>query len=332
MPRLTCITTTYNDGAAIETSLRAILAQRFSDFEFLIVDDGSTDGTPDRLAQLDDPRVRIITQANDGLSAARNTGLAQARGDYVCFLDADDSRPAWAFGAIAETIARDAPDLVLCRGVLSGLRDELSPFYDHERFDRLAALCPGGCAERGRPSAALAWPMAQGIEPQSANKAVRRDLIEAAGLRFPDTHFFEDMYFHTLALAAAGRVSFVHAPCFTYFRRYRRPQITATASDLRFDSIAVMKLTMERFARLPDMHDPLHRAAVLAACLRIVDWCGTTIGHAHRPAFADMRRAVLRMADPLWLHVPPDLDNPLASVGIDAGALRRTLEEPPHGA
>lgn len=328
MTKLTCITTTYNDGPILLTSVHSILAQSFGDFEYIIVDDGSVDDTPAVLAGLDDPRIRIIRQANDGLSGARNKALEQARGDYVCFLDADDSRPNWAFAAIAEVIARDTPDLILCRGVLSEIRGDLGPFYDSRLFDQISDLCPTGLASPASPEAATLWPLAQRLEPQSANKVVRRDLLLRTGIGFPNTHFFEDIYFHTQVLAAAQRVSFLPGPAFCYFRRYLRPQITATAGDLRFDSIAVAKLTLESFARRPQFHLPAHRAAVLASCLRIMEWCGNSIAHPYRHGFGQMARAMLRLIDPLYLHLPDTLP---AEAG-DMTALRRYLEGLTHAA
>ncbi len=319
MPKLTCITTTYNDGPAVMTSVRSVLAQSFTDFEYIIVDDGSRDDTAALLAGLDDPRIRILRQANDGLSGARNKALEQARGDYVCFLDADDSRPAWAFQSIAAVIDRDDPDLILCQGVLSELRDDLMPFYDSGRFQQIAALCPSGSVTRDDPAAATIWPLAQGIEPQSANKVLRRAMLTRSGIAFPNTHFFEDIYFHTNVLAATWRLSFLDFPCFTYFRRYLRPQITATAGDLRFDILAVTKLTLESFARRPAFHEQAYRAAVLASCFRIVEWCGASISHAHRPAFRQTVEGLLRLIDPLYLHLPPGPEAELAP-------LRRYLE------
>ena len=329
MPKLSCITTTFNDGPAVLTGLRSLLAQSFRDFELIVVDDGSTDDTPEILAALTDPRLRVIRQANDGLSGARNKALEQVRGEYVCFLDADDCRPAWALAAIAAAIGRHDPDVVLCRGVLSERRDELQPFYDTARFEAIAALCPGGGIARAEPAAAEVWPLAQLLEPQSANKAVRTEFLRRTGIGFPNTHFFEDIFFHTHVLAAAERLAFVHTPCFTYFRRYARPQITATASDTRFDSIAVMRMTLQTFADTLAFHDPAYRASVLAACLKIADWCGNTVSHHHRYHFQKMIQAALRMVDPLWLHLPDPLPPHLQPF---APLLQRHVEEARHAA
>lgn len=307
MPRLTCITTTFNEGPALLVSVRSILAQSFTDFQYIIVDDGSQDETLSILQGLDDPRILVIRQANDGLSGARNKGLEQATGDYVCFLDADDCRPNWAFAAIAEVLDRDRPDLLLCPGILQELRGEIGFFYDRRVFDAIATILPTGTVQRNDPDFARIRHLAQHIEPQSANKVVRRAFLKQTGIGFPNTHFFEDIFFHTGTITAADRISFLDTPVFSYFRRYLRPQITATAGDLRFDSIAVTKLTLEAFARRVEFHDPAHRAAVLSSCLKIVEWCGTTVSHHHRHAFRHAAQAMLSLIDPLYLHLPDSI-------------------------
>ena len=307
MPKLTCITTTYNDGTAALTAIRSVLTQSFQDFQYIVVDDGSTDDTLAILHGIADPRLQVLRQANDGLSSARNRALQHAKGDYVCFLDSDDVRPNWSFATLAAIIDKGQPDVILCRGVLSEVRGDLSGFYDDGVFFQLESNCPEGRIARSDPDFARLRPLMQRVEPQSANKAIRTAFLRATGLQFPNGHYFEDIFFHTGLLSAANSVAFAFSPCFTYFRRYIRQQITATSGDLRFDAIAVSKLTLESFARSLEFHDAATRTAVLMSCLRIVSWCESAIGHQHRPAFQQTVRAVLAGIDPLYLNIPAAL-------------------------
>ncbi|UBF29192.1 glycosyltransferase family 2 protein [Kovacikia minuta CCNUW1] len=90
MPKVSVIIPAYNSMKYLPQTLESVLQQDFTDFEVLIVNDGSSDQIEQWAAQLVDPRVRLISQENQGVSAARNAGIAQAKGEYVAFLDADD--------------------------------------------------------------------------------------------------------------------------------------------------------------------------------------------------------------------------------------------------
>lgn len=89
MPEVSIVLPTYNRVDVIGRAVSSILRQSFEDWELIVVDDGSTDGTCARLEGLD-PRIRCIGQANLGVYVARNTGVQAARGRYVTFMDSDD--------------------------------------------------------------------------------------------------------------------------------------------------------------------------------------------------------------------------------------------------
>lgn len=89
MPRVSVVIPSYNCAAYLPEAVQSVLGQTFRDFEILVVDDGSTDETPE-LAAAFGRAVRYIRQANRGLSAARNTGIDRSTGQYISVLDADD--------------------------------------------------------------------------------------------------------------------------------------------------------------------------------------------------------------------------------------------------
>lgn len=92
----------YNNATTVIRAIQSVLNQTVSDFELIVVDDGSTDGGGEVVEQADDSRTRLIVQANQGVSAARNCGIEEARGEWVAFLDADDE---WKPGFLATCIS-----------------------------------------------------------------------------------------------------------------------------------------------------------------------------------------------------------------------------------
>lgn len=96
---------TYNRLALLRRTIESVLSQRFADYEVIVVDDGSTDGTTAYLKSLGG-RVRVLEQANRGPGAARNLGVKSASGTYIAFLDSDDVWFPWSLETYASLIAQ----------------------------------------------------------------------------------------------------------------------------------------------------------------------------------------------------------------------------------
>ena len=89
-PNFSVVVAAYNAARTLPATIRSVLAQTRSDFELIVVDDGSTDGTADAARDAQDERVLYVPQQNLGPAAARNAGIAKATGTLVSFLDSDD--------------------------------------------------------------------------------------------------------------------------------------------------------------------------------------------------------------------------------------------------
>lgn len=104
-PFFSVIIPTYNRFEWVRAALESVLAQEFSDYEIVVIDDGSTDGTFERL-QGYGARIKLLRQANAGPAAARNRGLSEARGQYVAFLDSDDLWFPWSLRLYHELLQK----------------------------------------------------------------------------------------------------------------------------------------------------------------------------------------------------------------------------------
>ncbi|MEM9571309.1 MAG: glycosyltransferase family 2 protein [Pseudomonadota bacterium] len=89
-PTVSVIMPVYNTAKYVQASVESVLVQSFKNFELLIIDDAGSDNSIELCRTYDDPRIRIISQANRGLAGARNTGIRNAKGQFIALLDSDD--------------------------------------------------------------------------------------------------------------------------------------------------------------------------------------------------------------------------------------------------
>jgi glycosyltransferase involved in cell wall biosynthesis len=194
MPEVSIVLPTFNRVDVIGRAVSSVLKQSFSDWELIVVDDGSTDGTRARLDGLD-PRIRYIEQSNQGVYAARNTGLKAAHGRFITFLDSDDE---WLphFLALTTAFLRAHPDR---HWVTTEFVEDLgdgSPPILHDRHDIGVLYCGFARAIRSR---ALLLPT--GVKDDYLRVYERkrivgdwgRDVVESIGL--PDAMLYQGKLF-----------------------------------------------------------------------------------------------------------------------------------------
>ena len=145
-PLVSVILPTYNRGWIIKEAIDSVLEQEFSDFELIVVDDGSTDDTPAILNTygLD---IRVLRQSNRGVSAARNRGIAASAGQLIAFLDSDDLWLPQKLTAQVDFFAA-RPDAVICQTEEQWIRNgiRVNPKMRHHKFsgmifERSLELC-----------------------------------------------------------------------------------------------------------------------------------------------------------------------------------------------
>ncbi len=183
-----------NAAATIDEAVRSVLGQTISDLELVVVDDGSVDGTGDRLAAIDDPRVRVIrNEAPLGLAGALNVALEDARGAYVARMDADDiALPTWLERVLARV--RSEPAVAV---VGSGMID----LHDGGRLGTVHRMPTGPRAIR--------WAGIFSSPFFHSTVVIDRRVLDEHGLRY-DTSFEEsedfDLWARLLAVAEGDNV------------------------------------------------------------------------------------------------------------------------------
>lgn len=106
---------TYNRAYVIKKSIDSVLSQTYSDFELIIVDDGSTDNTKDIIEAYKDSRIKYVYQENSGACAARNNGVLLAKGEYIAFHDSDDTWLPDKLEKQIQAINETGADIVSCQ-------------------------------------------------------------------------------------------------------------------------------------------------------------------------------------------------------------------------
>lgn len=208
MPKATVVVPVYNVEKYLEKCVDSILAQTEPDFELLLVDDGSTDGSGrlcDKLAEKDG-RVRVIHQKNQGLGGARNTGIQQAQGDWLLLVDSDDWIEPQTLEKTMEAGLREEADLVMFayRSVDEGGRI-LQTYMENAPKDR-------GLPLEQQPALLL-------TSPSACIRLYRRELLERTGILFPPRVWYEDMRTTPKLLAEARQVVYLDYVGYNYFSR-----------------------------------------------------------------------------------------------------------------
>jgi glycosyltransferase involved in cell wall biosynthesis len=223
-PTVSIIMPCLNGERHIQTAINSVQAQTFGDFELIVVDNGSTDRTPEILRSVNDPRLKILALSERGVSRARNLGLREARGAFIAFLDADDE---WAPDFIEKMIVRleNRPEYALAycgwRNIgTSGIRGEPYIPPDYEGVDKLAALlvdCP--------------WPIHAAL--------TRREVIQSVGGFNPRFAIGEDFL---LWLEIATSHPIVRIPeVLAYYHHHGGQQVTKSKVQVALTTAEVQK-------------------------------------------------------------------------------------------
>lgn len=226
-PRVTVITAVYNRAHQLESALLSTAAQTLPPFEMIVVNDGSTDGSGAVARRFADriPNLRVIEQSNAGPGVARNRALELARGDWIAFLDSDDTWTERKLAGLAECLARN-------------------PRAEFVHTDRSYRF-PDGTL---RPSSN--FPVARMVNKEflfsafaikTSTVAVARALVDRTAARFAeDQRTCEDYQFFWTCLAAAREISYLNRPDTVVFETPGSLTRSDNAAEIWRDNIKII--------------------------------------------------------------------------------------------
>ena len=203
----------YNCIGFLPATVQQIMQSGLSDFELLLIDDGSTDGTSqfcDSLSR-EYANVRCIHQENSGVSAARNRGIAESLGEYIWFFDADDGVDAGAACAAEQSLRQNRPDMLIF-----GMSFD---YYHRGRMYRREELVyqAEGCRNREQLADVFSELYQYNMLSPVWNKLIRRSLLLDHGVRFvPDLIEMEDFVFSVNCLCSCGSIYLLPEAVYRY--------------------------------------------------------------------------------------------------------------------
>ena len=244
----------YNAGEYLTRAVSDVLNQTMSDIELICVDDGSTDNSRAIIRSFakKDPRVKIITQQNCGPSVARNAGLAQATGDYIIFLDADDFYEKELLLSLYETAQRDKLDVAVAKFDI--YNDNQNKYSVPLGEPHSGIFVPGAVTSKNEhpdfilsSTTGYVW-----------NKLFKADFIRNMELSFdPELYVFEDVLFVCSSIALAERVGRIDSVLIHH--RVYSEQSRARLFRKYYSQVPIVYKKLKDFLMHHGMYIPLKR-------------------------------------------------------------------------
>ena len=230
----------YNVAPYLREALDSVVNQSYKDLEIIIVDDGSTDESASICEDYasSDPRIKLIHQSNKGLSGARNTGLKNSTGEFVAFIDSDDSVSPLFIETLVNAMISSSANISICR---------FSTFETSGRMNSVSAtmVFPSISAGVFDRTEVLKLMAEEKISVNVCNKLFRRKLW--SDIRFPEGHVYEDALAAFKLFDKSERVVLVNDSLYNY--RQRVDSITSSVSINKINDCILAHNSVSEFIR-----------------------------------------------------------------------------------
>ncbi len=285
MPMISVIVPVYKVEPYLHRCIDSILAQTYTDFELILIDDGSPDNCGaicDEYAQRD-KRIRVIHQENGGLSAARNAGIDIARGEYLSFVDSDDMIAETYLERLFEVLTEEHADISVC-GMMT-FTDGEEPKPDVGRRHPTETMT-------GRDACMSMYKMDGKIWVTACAKLYSAMLFN--DIRFPAGLIHEDQARIPQAIYMADRVALIKDRLYIY--RKRNGSITSRFSAKRFDDCIAVEQCMDFYVN----HNDEEMAKCASNCKKLLN--SKLVVHAYENNMQKQIPTKYKMSLPQALH------------------------------
>ncbi len=276
--KISVVVAVYNIEKYIKDCVESILAQDFDDFEVILVDDGSTDKSGAICDKFTDKRVKVIHQKNLGLSEARNNGLAAAKGDFIAFIDGDDTISEHYLSKLYDAARENKADIAVCG-------------YETVYNDKVKTTAPKQCVLSGSDATWKLLTEQLDLDVLAWNKLYRRSLFTKNKISYPAGEKNEDNLTTYKLYAKAKRVCFIEDLLYSYLKR--SDSITGQQNSERRQA-AKEQAANEALEYLRG-DEKLSKAARIALAWAKISWINYAIETKNSTLFAEKRAEYLEI-------------------------------------
>lgn len=237
-PKVSVIIPVYNSEKYLKACLDSVINQTLKEIEIICVDDGSTDSSLEILKEYasKDKRLRVITQKNQGVSVARNSGICHAKGEYILFCDADDKYKSNLCSVIASVIDKEGKDIIA---------------YGHENYvdGELEDIDYKNISKIKKANTLENW---LNLQVYIWEKAFKRSFIEKHNIKFPvGIKNAEDLIFCLLTYFSGAQYSLIESALYEYQKERKGISTFSNPNGIENDTAAYRYLTQtEKFNNL----------------------------------------------------------------------------------
>ena len=289
-PFFSIIIPAYNAQDTIASTIKSLLDQKYEKYEIIVVDDGSTDSTLDRIKAIASPRIKCYRKANGGVSSARNFGLKKAAGEWIIFLDSDDTLTKDSLQKLSDIISRNDVDYIITPIKTIKPIAEKNMRIPQGKMDFIAKTDTIDGLIFNLSSSPLYIPRGIG------GKIIRREIIETNEISFDERlKIFEDGIFNIAVSANTDKIIFYNETIYEYDRSNQDSRSNTFYPEVTRDNEIIFE-TIKKLLKKIDYSSP----AFPYLCLELLH--NSSLATSRKPINTKQKIAKLKQLRTIYIE------------------------------